>query len=235
MRRGRPCDALPRVGTLQCQTTTPAERALKPSKLKPPNSRHPDGQVRTGGIMYALSASIMVVALAGSVFPGQSVSAKREPTRFLGQTLDEHFQCGHELPRRCTEAIKLTFGSTNGPTSLAVDFVTRFERPGASNPPTTIELLVTLSNPNVNGTETPGLTLRLDRRPYPLATRVDDRGAMVAFVPFTDFVRLTNSPTVTGRAFDREFAASAKQMAVLRLVAGRWAVGASMFSKGEGG
>jgi hypothetical protein len=52
---------------------------------------------------------------------------------------------------------------------------------------------------------------------------------LIALLPFTDFVRLADVPTVRGTVFDTEFTATEKQMAVLHLVVGRWATTGSMF------
>jgi hypothetical protein len=172
--------------------------------------------------MRTKSSLIPLAIVAGSILSSRFVAAKHESGGWVGHGLEQHYKCEGEPPKHCSEGVKLTFGSANAPTSLAVDFVAREEPKGPSNPPATIEMLVELTTLNSNAPAAPGLVLQMDRRPYPLPARIDDRGALVAFVAFNDFVRLTNAPSITGRVFEREFTTSAQQMTVLRTVATRW-------------
>src|SRR2546429_8857076 len=119
------------------------------------------------GAMHSRSSLILLVIVADSVMASQFMAASRNPTALLGQGVEQHYNCNRERPSQCSEGLKLTFGSANGPMPLAVDFVSSAKPQGSSNPPSTIELRVTLTTPRMP-TTAPGLTLRIDRRPYPL-------------------------------------------------------------------
>jgi len=184
--------------------------------------------------MQKRTSLFLLVALASTALRGQVTSAKGGSTSFVDHGVVQHSRCDNAQPRHCTEGAKLTFASTSGVASLTIDFVTREDAQHPPNPPTWIDMIVTFDSPTVDRTMPARLGLLIDRRPYPLATRTDKRGALIASLPFADFIRITNAPAVKMRVFDSEITLAARQQTLLRFIAAHWAAGESMSTKAKG-
>jgi hypothetical protein len=178
--------------------------------------------------------TLLILLVASTAVSGQVTLAKGGPSTFVDRGVVQHSRCDYAQPPHCTEGAKLIFASTSGVASFTMDFVTRKDGLHPPNPPTWIDMIVKFDSPTVDRTMPPRLGLLIDRRAYPLATRTDNRGVLIAPLPFADFVRITNATTVKMRGFDSEVTLAARQQTLLRFIAAHWAAGESMSTKTEG-
>jgi len=147
-------------------------------------------------------------------------------SNLVGTAAIEH--CGDDeglmISCRDDEAIQLRFSNPNDTAVLAIDFIVRGRN--VSNEHRVVEVLFGLSQRS--GPVPSRVAFQANRREYPLATNVDDRGVAKAILAFEDFVSLAMMSPVEGVAFGKHFVATDKQMLTLRLALGRWAASGSM-------
>ncbi len=177
--------------------------------------------------MRACFITMMCIGFGASALLSERVYAEHARSDLMGLDAIELYDCTGAVDSRCLDGVQLTFGSSNRAALLGVEFVVREDNGHLPTAPQQIRVLVTpLARTSVAQS---GVMFRVRRQQYPLATIADQRGFVVALMPFEAFVHLANGRTLSGVALGERFTLTVGQMAVLRSVATRWATHGTTF------